>query len=145
MSASVLRTSPSFCIWLLLTALVLVLDHGLLFSDGSALGILMRPVMCYKVCFVSDLVVFVEGDPSESAFPLTAQVDIPPRWALSTQNSSCSAGATCMGLFTYPAQRKSLSQRADLSISLLPRPGSWRCLMPLVVVNPKAIGKGGTI
>ena len=41
MSASVLRTSPSVCVWLSLSALVLVLDHGLLFSDGSASGIFL--------------------------------------------------------------------------------------------------------
>ena len=81
MSASVLRTSPSVCIWLSLTALVLVLDHSLLFSDGSVLGIFLTvdeagDVLQSMFCF--RFRGFVEGGPSESAFLLTAQVDIPP-------------------------------------------------------------------
>ena len=75
MSASVLRTSPSFCIWLSLTALVLVLDYGLLFSDESALGIFLTvngasDVLQSMFCFRFSG--FVGVGPSESTSPLTA-------------------------------------------------------------------------
>lgn len=148
-SASVSRTNSSFCLWLSLTAPVLVLAHGLLFLDGSALGIslifdeasdVLKSMFCFRCSG------FVAGGPSESAFLHTALTGHPSCYV----HCSCSTlhvllALPCMGLSTCPAWRECLSQCSNLSISLLPRPGSWCCLIPLVVVEAQVMGKGWTI
>lgn len=92
-SASVSRTNSSFCLWLSLTAPVLVLAHGLLFLDGSALGIslifdeasdVLKSMLCFRCSGRS------------------SRVCLPPHCPDWTQHSSRSAGTAMHGSVHLP-------------------------------------------
>lgn len=94
MSASVPRTDPCFCIWLSLTAPILVLAHSFLFLDGGDLGV--SPTFgeasnALKDMFYSKFSGFVEEGPSACLPPHCGKWTSFLLCALSTQHSSCSA------------------------------------------------------
>ena len=114
-SASVSRKNCSFCLWLSLTAPVLVLAHGLLYLDGNALGIslifdeasdVLKSMFCFRCSG------FVAGGPSESAFLHTALTGHPSCYVhCSPSTLHVLLALPFMGLSTCPAWRESLSQQ----------------------------------